>query len=41
MKLPLSWLNDYVKVDDLPVAELAEKLRERRVREERGELVEE
>ncbi|MBQ3290396.1 MAG: phenylalanine--tRNA ligase subunit beta [Kiritimatiellae bacterium] len=26
MKLPLSWLNDYVKVDDLPVAELAEKL---------------
>ena len=26
MKLPLSWLNDYVKVDDLPPAELAEKL---------------
>ena len=26
MKLPLSWLNEYVKVDDLPPAELAEKL---------------
>ncbi len=26
MKLPLSWLNEYVKVDDLAPAELAEKL---------------
>ena len=26
MKLPLSWLNDYVKVDDIAPAELAEKL---------------
>ena len=26
MKLPLSWLNDYVKVDDVAPAELAEKL---------------
>ena len=26
MKLPLSWLNEYVKVDDLSPAELAEKL---------------
>ncbi|MBR2839268.1 MAG: phenylalanine--tRNA ligase subunit beta, partial [Kiritimatiellae bacterium] len=26
MKLPLSWLNDYVKVDDIPPVELAEKL---------------
>ena len=26
MKVPLSWLNEYVKVDDLPPAELAEKL---------------
>ena len=26
MKLPLSWLNDYVKVDDIAPADLAEKL---------------
>jgi len=26
MKLPLSWLNDYVKVDDIDPRELAEKL---------------
>ena len=26
MKLPLSWLNDYVKIDDIPPAELAERL---------------
>ena len=26
MKLPLSWLNDFVKVDDIPPAELAERL---------------
>ncbi|MCQ2389432.1 MAG: phenylalanine--tRNA ligase subunit beta [Kiritimatiellae bacterium] len=26
MKLPVSWLNEFVKVDDVPVAELAEKL---------------
>ena len=26
MRLPLSWLNDYVKVDDIAPAELAEKL---------------
>ena len=26
MKLPLSWLNDYVKVDDIDPKELAEKL---------------
>ncbi|MBQ6331042.1 MAG: phenylalanine--tRNA ligase subunit beta, partial [Kiritimatiellae bacterium] len=26
MKLPISWLNDYVKVDDIAPAELAEKL---------------
>jgi len=26
MKLPLSWLNEYVKVDDIPPTELAEKL---------------
>ena len=27
MKLPLSWLNDYVKVDDIDPKELAEKLK--------------
>lgn len=26
MKVPVIWLNDYVKVDDIPVCELAEKL---------------
>ena len=26
MKLPLSWLNEYVKVDDIDPKELAEKL---------------
>ena len=26
MKLPLSWLNDYVKVDDIDPKDLAEKL---------------
>lgn len=26
MKIPLSWLNDYVEVQDVPVAELAERL---------------
>ena len=26
MKLPLSWLNEYVKVDDIAPGELAEKL---------------
>ena len=26
MKLPLSWLNDYVKVDDIDPKELAERL---------------
>ena len=26
MKLPISWLNDYVKVDDIAPSELAEKL---------------
>ena len=26
MKIPLSWLDEYVKIDDIPPAELAEKL---------------
>ena len=26
MKLPLSWLNEYVKVDDIPVETLKDKL---------------
>jgi len=26
MKIPVSWLNDYVKVDDLSIAELSDKL---------------
>ena len=26
MKLPISWLNEYVDVSDIPVQELAERL---------------